>query len=69
MIRYAILLFVPVVGGVLIAVAIVGLNGLRERQERKCRELDEARRLDRAPLCPGLSAGPAADLEDRRIAS
>jgi len=65
MTRYAIFLAAPVVVGVLIAVAILLINGLRERHERRRMELREARRLDGAPL----SAGSAPEVEDRRIAS
>jgi len=65
MTRYAIFLAAPVVVGVLIAVAILLINGLRERHERRRLELREARRFDGAPL----SAGSAPEVEDRRIAS
>jgi hypothetical protein len=65
MTRYAIFLVAPVVGGVLIAVAVLLISGLRERRERRRVELREARRLDGARL----SARPAPDVKDRRIAS
>jgi len=65
MIRYAIVLAAPVVGGVLIAVAIILITELRERRERRRMALREARHLDRAPI----SGGPAPDAKDRRIAS
>ena len=65
MTRYAIFLVAPVVGGVLIAVAVLLISGLCERRERRRMELREARRLDRAPL----PARPAPDVKDRRIAS
>ena len=62
---YALFLVAPVVTGVLIAVAVLLMNGLRERCERRRMELREARRLDSAPL----SARPGPDVADRRIAS
>jgi hypothetical protein len=65
MTRYAIFLVAPVVGGILIAVVVLLISGLRERREQKLLELREARRPDGAPL----SARPAPDVEDRRIAS
>ncbi len=65
MIRYAIVLAAPVVGGVLIAVAIILITELRERRERRRMALREPRHLDRAPA----SGGPAPDAKDRRIAS
>jgi hypothetical protein len=58
---YAIFLVAPIVGGILIAVAVLLVSGLRERRERRL----EARRLDGAPR----SARPAPDVQDRRIAS
>jgi len=45
MIRYAIVLAAPVVGGVLIAVAIILITELRERRERRRMALREARHL------------------------
>src|SRR5437016_8581786 len=65
MIRYAIVLAAPVVGGVLIAVPIILITELRERRQRRRMALREARHLDRAPV----SGGPAPDAKDRRIAS
>jgi hypothetical protein len=62
---YALLLLAPVASGLLIAVAIFLMNGLREGRERRHMELREARRLDRATLPPG----PTADSRDQRIAS
>ena len=41
--RYVVILIMPLVVGCLIAVAILLLNGLRERRERKDMELREAR--------------------------
>jgi hypothetical protein len=69
MIQYAILLIVPVIIGTLIAAAILALNGLLDRNERKRRELDEARRLDRAAFRTNLSQSPAVDRTEQRIAS
>jgi len=66
---YALLLIAPVIGGVLIAAAILALHGLRERHERMRRELDEARRLDRMPIRAVRAESPSAEHEDRRIAS
>jgi hypothetical protein len=66
---HALLLIVPVIGGVLIAAAILALHGLRDRHERMRQELDEARRLDRMPLRTVRVESPSADLEGRRIAS
>src|SRR5207245_10957120 len=43
--RYVVILIVPLVVGSLIAVAILLINGLRARRERKDMELREARRL------------------------
>ena len=65
MMEYALLLVAPIVAGVLIAVAILVMNGLRERREQRRLALQEARRLDRAPL----GAQPAPNVKDRRIAS
>jgi hypothetical protein len=69
MIRYVVLLVAPLVIGVLIAVAILFINGLREHRERTHRELYEARRLDRVPSSPDLAARSASKVRDRRIAS
>ena len=65
MFRYAIFLAAPVLGGVLIAVAVILINELRERRERSRMALREARRRDGAPV----SGGPAPDAKDHRIAS
>jgi len=67
MIRYAVLLVGPLVIGILIAIGFLLVSGLRERRERTRRELDEARRSERAPSTD-LAARSARDLEDRRIA-
>ena len=56
MIRYVVLLIAPLIIGALIAVAVLLINGLRERRERTRRELYEARRLDRAPSSTDLAA-------------
>src|SRR2546423_14167919 len=69
MIRYAIVLAAPVVGGVLIAVAIILITELRERRERRRMALREARHLDRAParrLCRHVSSslGPREEGSD-----
>ncbi len=69
MIRYVVLLVAPLVIGVLIAVAILLINGLREHRERTRRELYDARRLDRAPSSTDLAATSASKVRDRRIAS
>jgi hypothetical protein len=68
--RYAILLIVPIIIGVLIAVGVVVISGLRQHRIEARRTLLEARRPDDA-LSP---ADPAAkeespDLTHRRIAS
>ena len=67
MIRYVVLLIAPLIIGALIAVAVLLINGLRERRERTRRELYEARRLDREPSSTDLAAAP--EVRDRRIAS
>ena len=69
MIRYVVLLVTPLIVGVLIAVAVLLINALRERRERTRRELYEARRLDRAPSSTDLAARSAPEVGDRRIAS
>ena len=68
--RYAIVLIVPIIIGVLVAAGIAVINGLRQRRIDARRTLLEARRPDGAPS----AAGPAAkeessDLTHRRIAS
>jgi hypothetical protein len=65
--HYAAVLVVPLVVGVLIAVTVLLINGLRERRERRLTALCEARRLyslDDATL----SARLASDDKGRRIA-
>ena len=66
--RYAALLVVPLIAGVLIAVAGLLINELRERRERRHTVLREARRLD-GPDYATFSARSDADRKDRRIAS
>jgi len=44
--RYVVLLLVPLVVGSLIAIAVLLINGLRERRSLKDMELREARRLN-----------------------
>jgi len=65
MFRYALLLAAPVVAGVLIAVAVILINGLRERRERSRTALREVGLPDREPA----SGRPAPDAKDQRIAS
>jgi len=69
MIRYVVLLIAPLIIGALIAVAVLLINGLRERRERTRRELYEARRLDREPSSTDLAARSAPEVRDRQIAS
>jgi len=63
--RYVVILIVPLVVGSLIAVAILLINGLRERRERKDMELREARRLidvcvsNRHPMSRAIFSGHA----------
>src|SRR3989442_6497976 len=64
MTRYAIFLAAPVVVGVLIAVAILLINGLRERHERRRMELREAR-TRRDSLC-AVSSSSSIDATTRR---
>jgi len=66
--RYVVMLIVPLVVGSLIAVAILLINGLRERRERKDMELREARRLNKRDFAI-LSARSSSEGKDRRIAS
>ena len=53
--RYVVILIVPLVVGGLIAVAVLLINGLRERRNLKDMELREARRLNSRDFA-GLSA-------------
>ena len=69
MIRYGVLLVAPLLIGSLVAIGVLLVNGLRERRERKRRELHEARRLERAPSFTDLATRSERDLKDRRIAS
>ena len=66
--RYVVILIVPLVVGSLIAVAILLINGLRERRERKDMELREARRLNTRDFAI-LSARSPSEGKGRRIAS
>lgn len=66
--RYVVILIVPLIVGGLIAVTVLLANGLRERRERRRMALREARRLDSLNYAT-LSARPASDGKDRRIAS
>jgi len=66
--RYVVILIVPLVVGSLIAVAVLLLNELRERRERKDMELREARRLNSRDVAR-LPARSPSDGKDRRIAS
>ena len=66
--RYVAVLVVPLIVGILIAVAGLLINELRDRRERRHTVLREARRLD-GPDYATFSARSAADRKDRRIAS
>jgi hypothetical protein len=66
--RYVVILIVPLVVGSLIAVAVLLINGLRERRERKHMELRDARRLNKQDFAI-LSARSPSEGKDRRIAS
>ena len=66
--RYVVILTVPLVVGSLIAVAVLLLNELRERRERKDMELRDSRRLNSRDVAR-LSARSPSDGKDRRIAS
>jgi hypothetical protein len=66
--RYAAVLVVPLIVGILIAVTLLLINGLRERRERRDTALREARRLD-SPDYGTFSTRPASDGKDRRIES
>jgi hypothetical protein len=66
--RYVVVLIVPLVVGSLIAVAVLLINGLRERRERRDMELREARRLNSRDVAR-LSARSPSDGKDQRIAS
>jgi hypothetical protein len=66
--RYVVILIVPLVVGSLIAVAVLLINGLRERRERRDMELREARRLNSRDVAR-LSARSPSDGKDQRIAS
>jgi hypothetical protein len=62
--RYAAVLVVPLLVGILIAVTVLLVNGLRERREQRRMALLEARRLDRLDY-----ATLSANGKDRRIPS
>ena len=66
--RYVVLLIVPCVVGSLIAAAVLFINGLRERRERRDMELREARRPNRRDSAT-LSARSPSDGKERRKAS
>jgi hypothetical protein len=66
--RYAEVLVVPLVVGILIATTILLVNWLRERRERRYAALREARRLDSLDNA-AFSARLASDGKDRHIAS
>ena len=65
--HYAAVLVVPLIVGVLIAVTVLLINGLRERRERRLTALCEARRLDSLDYAT-FSAKPASDDKGRRVA-
>jgi hypothetical protein len=65
--RYAAVLVVPLIVGILIAATVLLINGLRERRERRDTALREARRLD-SPDYATFSARLASDDKGRRIA-
>ena len=52
--RYVVILIVPIAVGSLIAVAVLLINGLRERRERRDIELREAGRLKQWKLRDAL---------------
>ena len=58
--RYAAVLVVPLIIGVLIAVTVLLINELRDRRERRHTVLREARRLD-GPDYATFSATSASD--------
>ena len=66
--RYAAVLVVPLVVGILIAATILLINWLRERRERRYAALREARRLDSLDHATFL-ARRASLGKDRHIAS
>ena len=66
--RYAAVLVVPLVVGILIAATILLINRLRERRERRYAALREARRLDSLDYAT-FSARLASHGKDRHIAS
>jgi len=66
--RYVVLLLVPFVVGSVIAVAVLLINGLRERRDLKDMKLREARCLNSRDFAT-LSARPPSGGKDRPIAS
>ena len=60
--RYVVILLVP------IAVAVLIINGLRERRDQTGMELREARRLNSRDFAKPSARSPS-DGEDRRLAS
>ena len=66
--RYVVILLVPLVIGSLIVIAILLINGLRERRDQRDMELREARRLNSRNFTKPSARSPL-DGEDRRIAS
>jgi len=65
--HYAAVLGVPLIVGIMIAVTVLLINGLRERRERRLTALCEARRLDSLDYAT-FSAKPASDDKGPRIA-
>jgi hypothetical protein len=66
--RYAAVLAMPLIVGILIAVTVLLINELRERSQRRRRALREARRLDSLDYAT-FSTRPTSADKDRRIAS
>ena len=66
--RYVVILLVPLVIGSVIAIAILLINGLRERRDQRAMELREARHLNNRDFARSSARSPS-DGEDRRIAS
>jgi hypothetical protein len=65
---YAAVLVVPLIVGILIAVAVLLVNGLRERREQTQWTLRDARRVDSRDHAT-RSAGRSSDDKGQRIAS
>jgi len=66
--RYAAVIAMPLIVGILIAVTVLLINELRERSQRRRTALRQARRLDSLEYAT-FSARPPFDDQDRRIAS